>query len=72
MKLNAESRNKLPGKDFALPGRRYPIEDPGHARNALARVSQHGTSEEKAEVRKKVHNKYPEIGSGKPAHGYGR
>jgi hypothetical protein len=52
----------LPGSDFALPGRRYPIEDPNHARNALARVSQHGSPAEKATVRKKVHQKYPSIG----------
>ena len=36
--------------------------DASHARNALARVSQHGTAEEKATVRAKVHAKYPGIG----------
>lgn len=61
-KLTAKARNALPKKDFALSGGRYPIEDASHARNALARVSQHGTSEEKAKVRAKVHSKFPDIG----------
>jgi hypothetical protein len=61
-KLTAAERHALPSKDFALPGERYPIEDANHARNALARVSQHGSSEEKAKVRAAVHRKYPGIG----------
>lgn len=61
-KLTADAREALPDKDFALPGDRYPIEDKNHARNALARVSQHGTPEEKKKVRAKVHKKYPDIG----------
>ena len=61
-KLTAKKRNALSGKSFALPGRRYPIEDASHARNALARVSQHGTPEEKSRVRRAVHRKYPSIG----------
>ena len=64
-KLTTEARKKIPEKSFALPGRRYPIEDASHARNALARVSQHGTSEEKARVRAAVHRKYPGIGKKK-------
>lgn len=60
--LNAKSRNALPGKDFAVPGRKYPINDANHARNALSRVSQNGSSTEKAEVRSAVHRKYPGIG----------
>jgi hypothetical protein len=40
-KLDVSSRNRLPGKDFADPGKRaYPIEDKPHARNAKARASQ--------------------------------
>lgn len=61
-KLTAAARKKIPSGSFALPGRRYPIEDRSHARNALARVSQHGTSAEKARVRAKVHRKYPGMG----------
>jgi hypothetical protein len=39
--LKTKTRNKLPAKDFAEPGKRaYPIEDKPHARNAKARASQ--------------------------------
>lgn len=62
-KLTYQKRKKLPAKAFALKGGRYPIEDKAHARNALARVSQHGSSEEKAQVRRKVHAKFPGIGA---------
>ena len=62
-KLTKAARSKIAGKDFALPGRRYPVEDRGHAANALARVSQHGTPVEKAKVRAKVHAKYPTMGN---------
>lgn len=65
-KLTSKERKQLPTKSFALPGGRYPIEDASHARNALARVSQHGSSEEQAKVRAAVHSKYPGIGE-KPA-----
>lgn len=66
-RLTSAQRNKLPSKSFAIPGSRaYPIEDAAHARNALARVSQYGTPAEKAEVRAKVHARYPGIGQGSP------
>ncbi len=58
-KLTTKGRDAIAGKNFALPGRRYPIEDKNHAQNALARVSQNGSSKEKAEVRSKVSAKYP-------------
>lgn len=61
-KLTAKGRKAIADKNFALPGRRYPIEDKSHARNALARVAQHGSSTEKAEVRAKVKAKFPTIG----------
>ncbi len=61
-KLTAAKRNKIPGKDFAGPDRSYPVEDASHARNALARVSQHGSPALKAKVRAKVHKKYPSMG----------
>lgn len=38
-KLTAKTRNNIPGKDFAVAGRKYPIEDRAHAENALARSS---------------------------------
>jgi hypothetical protein len=60
--LTARARKAIPTSKFALAGRRYPIHDPSHARNALARVSQHGTPAEKATVRAAVHRRYPSIG----------
>src|SRR6516162_3255907 len=73
--LSAAERQKLPRKSFALPGKgegpkgagsgSYPVNDAAHARAALSRVSAHGTPEEKAKVRAKVHSKFPEIGKGK-------
>jgi hypothetical protein len=40
-KLKAATRNKLPKKEFGLPGeRKYPMEDKNHARNAKARASE--------------------------------
>lgn len=67
-RLSFAARKKLPKKDFALPGKRsggkggYPIPDASHARNALARVSEFGSSAQKAQVRAKVHAKFPGIG----------
>jgi len=71
-KLSTAARQKLKSSQFALPGKgegkggkgpgSYPIPDKSHARNALARVAQHGSSSEKARVRAKVHAKYPDIG----------
>lgn len=64
-KLSAKKRNSLSSSSFALPNKRYPINDISHARNALARVSQHGSSSEKATVRRKVYSKYPSLKGGK-------
>lgn len=73
--LSAAARQALPRSDFALPGKgegkkgagagSYPIPDASHARNALARVAQHGSPEEKARVRAAVHRKFPDIGEKK-------
>jgi len=53
--LSGRQRKSLPGSQFVFKkDRRYPISDKAHARNALARVSQHGTSDEKARVRAAV------------------
>lgn len=72
--LSAAKRHALPSSSFALPGKgsgsdgkgsgSYPIPDASHARNALARVSQHGSPEEKSRVRSAVHRKFPGIGKG--------
>lgn len=62
-KLSYAARKKLPKGSFVYPGeRKYPIPDKAHARNALARVSQHGTASEKSKVRAAVHRKFPGIG----------
>ena len=60
-RLTAAKRKAIPSKDFAGPDRSYPINDASHARNALARVSQHGTPALKARVRSAVRRKYPGI-----------
>jgi hypothetical protein len=60
--LTARGRKQISEKNFALPGRRYPIHDRSHARNALARVAQHGSPAEKAAVRAAVARRYPRIG----------
>jgi hypothetical protein len=71
--LSAADRRKLPDSDFALPGKgegtegkqagSYPINDEEHARLALATVKKYDPEDE-AEVRKKVHDKYPDIEQG--------
>jgi hypothetical protein len=37
--LTSQARKKLPSSAFALAGRRYPVHDCSHARNALSRAS---------------------------------
>lgn len=73
--LTTAARNAMPRSEFALPGKgegpkgngsgSYPIPDASHARNALARVAQHGTPAEKEKVRAAVHGKFPQIGKSK-------
>jgi hypothetical protein len=60
-KLTKTTRSKLSEGDFALSGRRYPIQDEAHARDALSRISHDGTPEEKATVRAKVLVRFPRI-----------
>ena len=59
--LTAHERDALPDSDFALPGRRYPIHNLTHAQNALARVEENGTPEEKRRVRAAVRKRYPSL-----------
>lgn len=63
-KLTTKKRKNLPSGDFAVKGRKYPVNDANHARNALARVAQHGSPAEKAAVRAKVAKKFPGIDEG--------
>jgi hypothetical protein len=39
-KLTSTTRDKLPAKEFAGPGRSYPVPDKAHAIDAKARASQ--------------------------------
>lgn len=59
--LTPQGRDQIAEHNFALPDERYPIHDISHARNALARVAQHGSAEEKAKVRAAVYRKYPSL-----------
>lgn len=69
-KLSMAERRRIPKSDFAIPEKApehgsYPVKDRRHARAALSLVAQHGTPEEKARVRRKVAEKFPDIGKGK-------
>jgi hypothetical protein len=60
--LTYHKRKKMPPEAFVFQKtRRYPIHDIVHARNALARVSQHGNEAEKAKVKAAVYSKYPQL-----------
>ena len=62
-KLTYQARKRLKGSSFAVDHekRKYPIQDIAHGRNALARVSAHGTPAEKATVKRAVYAKYPSL-----------
>ena len=61
-KLTARGRKRIKKNNFAIPSKKkYPIHDKSHARNALSRVSQHGSSAEKKQVRSAVYRKYPSL-----------
>ena len=78
-RLTYAKRQGLPKKTFATPptasakerGAKgsYPLTDEAHARNALARVSQFGNSEQKAKVRAAVKRRYPGISQSRGATG---
>jgi hypothetical protein len=61
MALTAKGRRRIKPSNFALPGRRYPINTPRRARSALSRVAQHGTRSERLTVQRKVARRYPGI-----------
>ena len=64
--LTTKQRKKLSKRSFALPGKRkYPIPDRAHARNALARVAQNGTSAEQKKVTAAVRKRFPSVGTKK-------
>jgi hypothetical protein len=71
-KLTASARNAMPKSEFALPGKgdgpkgkgsgSYPIPDAAHARAALSRGAQHASPDELATIKRKVHERFPDIG----------
>ena len=60
-KLTTERRAEIPGKDFALPGRRFPLNDENHGRAALS-MAHYASPAEQATIKRKVHAKFPGIG----------
>jgi len=57
-----KKRSRVKAKTFAIPSKRkYPIPDVKHARNALARVRQHGTPKEKKQVYAAIKRKFPAL-----------
>jgi len=61
-KLTSKQRKKLPKSKFAMPGKKaYPIDTKARARNALARVAQHGTKAQQKKVRAAVTKRYPSL-----------
>lgn len=61
-----KKRSAIKKSNFAVKAKgkkeaKYPIQDLSHARNALARVSQHGTPTEKKQVARAVKRKYPAL-----------
>lgn len=62
--LSSADRKAIPKSSFAVPSKApgsgsYPINNPSHARNALARSSGKPVA---AQVRAAVHRKFPGIG----------
>ena len=67
-KITTAGRRALSSRQFALPdgnrpgvAGRYPMDTIARARNALARVSAHGTPAEQRAVRRAVYAKFPEL-----------
>jgi len=70
--LTSRARAHIKTKNFGIPEEarsakqkkrsgNYPIHDRAHARAALAYVARYGTPAEKAEVRRRVCAKYPDM-----------
>lgn len=57
-KLTSSERNNLPSSDFAVAGRKYPLDTANRARNALSRSAGKPVA---AKVRAAVHRKFPGI-----------
>ena len=69
--LSAKKRREMPSSEFALPGRgegpggkgsgAYPIDTEGRARAALSRGAANASPAEQATIRRKVHERYPDM-----------
>jgi hypothetical protein len=59
-RLTSRGRKRMKAKQFALPGKRFPIPDASHARNALARAAALPPAE-RQKVRRKVKARFPSI-----------
>lgn len=58
-RLTAAQRRRLPASAFVYPERRaYPIHDPAHARNALARAASSSNFGSPTKVRAAVQRRY--------------
>lgn len=69
-KMTAKKRRSLPKSSFAIPGKRaYPIDTKSRARNALARVAQHGSPAQKKRVKAAVRRRFPSIAARGPKKG---
>lgn len=69
--LTAHERQAMPKSDFALPGHgkgpkgagagSYPIDTEARARSALSRGAPNASPSELAQIKRRVHEKYPDI-----------
>ena len=53
-KLKKATRKKLANSVFALPGRRFPVNDRAHARAALLNINKGTTPAERVKIRRKA------------------
>jgi hypothetical protein len=62
MALTKAQRAKIKPSNFGVPGTtNYPINTPGRARSALARVAANGTPTEQHQVQQRVAAKFPKM-----------
>ncbi|MBD3004720.1 hypothetical protein [Streptomyces sp. 5-10] len=59
--LDAKRRKQLDDSDFALPGRRYPVDTPERARVAIKYAKQYESPENQAKVIAAVKRRYPDM-----------
>lgn len=66
-KLTAKARKKIPTKDFAVAGRRFPVDTKAHARSALRMIGlgKGLTAKQKARIKSMARKKLGKKKSGK-------